>query len=275
MSHPRRSIELGQNFLVDRNLVSQLVMVSTIGRGDVVYEIGPGRGAFTEALAARAAKVVAVEKDPDLYRLLRDRMAGRPNVELHLGDFRRFPVPAQDYKVFASIPFNMTARIVRTLLGRRHQPAEAWLVVQREAAEKFAGAGRRSLFSVLYAPWFAMSIVREIPREAFSPMPSVAAVLLRVQRRPVPLVEDRHALLYRRFVNYGFSGWKPNLRIAYRSLYTHVQWKRLSADLGFSPDATCTRLTLDQWLGLFRFMVRGVPELKWRSVLGTLGGAGP
>ena len=273
--NPHRSIQLGQNFLVDRGLVSRRVMEATIGRDDVVLEIGPGRGAITEALAMKAGKVVAVEKDPALYRLLRGRMAESPNVELHFGDFRRFPVPARDYKVFANIPFNMTAHIVRTLLGRRHQPAEAWLVVQREAAEKFAGIGRSSLFSVLYAPWFAMTIGRAIPREAFSPMPSVSVALLHVQRRTVPLVEDCHAVLYRRFATYGFSGWKPNLRIAYRDLFTHVQWKRLSADLGFAPDATCTQLTLDQWLGLFRFMVRGVPELKWRSVLGTLGGAGP
>ena len=273
--NPSRSVRLGQNFLVDRKLVSQLVGESTIGCTDVVYEIGPGRGALTEVLSLKAGKVIAVEKDPELYRALCGRLSGRPNVELHLGDFCRFQVPARHYRVFASIPFNMTALVVRTLLGRRHSPSDAWLVVQRESAEKFAGDGRSSLFSVLYGPWFAMRIVRDIPREAFSPVPAVAVVLLHIQRRVLPLVEDRNAVLYRRFAMYGFSGWKPNLKMAYRSIFSHAQWKRLSADLGFDACATCTQLTLAQWVGIFSWMLRGVPEQKWGPILGTFGGAGP
>ena len=274
-SYPCRSIRLGQNFLVDRRLVSQLVAASTIGGTDVVLEIGPGRGALTEVLASRAGKVIAVEKDPCLYRALRGKLSGNRNVELHLGDFRHFRVPARNYRVFASIPFNMTARVVRTLLGRRNPPGDAWLIVQRESAEKFSGTCRSSLFSVLYGPWFTMRIVRDIPREAFSPVPAVAVVLLHIQRRALPLVEDRNAVLYRRFAMYGFSGWKPNLRIAYRSIFSHAQWKRLSADLGFCANATCTQLTLAQWVGVFSWMLRGVPEQKWGPILGTFGGAGP
>ena len=270
-----RSCRLGQNFLVDRALVSRLVAQAGIGRDDTVFEIGPGTGAITEVLADRAGRVVAVEKDPRLYRLLRDRLADRSNVDLHLGDFRRFPPPGRDWKVFASIPFNLTAHVVRTLVGRRPSPADAWLIVQRESAEKFTGAPRRSLFSILHGPWLAMSIVEIVPREAFRPVPSVAAALLHIVRRPVPFVEDRHGALYRKFAMYGFSGWKPNLRTRYRNLFSHEQWKRLSADLAFSPDATSTQLTLDQWVALFRYALRGVPELKWRAVLGTLGGAGP
>ncbi len=274
-SNPCRSIRLGQNFLVDRKLVSRLVAESNIGCSDCVYEIGPGRGALTEVLSSKAGKVIAVEKDPDLYRALWGRLSDRPNVELHLGDFRRFRVPVRDYKVFASIPFNMTARVVRTLLGRRHSPTDAWLVVQRESAGKFSGTGRSSLFSVLYGPWYAIRIVRDIPREAFSPVPAVAVVLLHIQRRAIPLVEDRNAALYRKFAMYGFSGWKPNLGITYRGIFTHVQWKRLSRDLGFSPEAVPSGLSLDQWLGFFRYMLHGVPEMKWGAVLGTFGGAGP
>lgn len=270
-----RSCRLGQNFLADRALVCRLVEQAAIGRTDTVYEIGPGTGAITEVLAGRAGRVVAVEKDPHLYHLLRHRLAHRSNVELHLGDFMRLPRPGRDWKVFANIPFNLTACVVRTLVGRRPPPADAWLIVQRESAEKIAGTGRRSLFSVLHGPWFALGIVQLIPREAFRPVPAVEAALLRIEPRPVPLVEERFRAPYRKFAMYGFSGWKPNLRSRYRNFFSHEQWKRLSADLAFPPEATSTQLTLDQWVALFRYAQRGVPELKWRAILGTLGGAGP
>lgn len=270
-----RSLRLGQHLLVDRRLVTELVGSSTIGASDTVYEIGAGTGAITEALAARAGRVVAVERDPVLHARLRQRLGRRPNVELRCGDCRRFPPPPGECKVFASIPFNLTAWIVRTLLARRPPPSDAWLVMQREAAEKFAGIHRASLFSTLHGPWFEMRVVRDIPPEAFRPVPSVMAALLHIRRRPVPLVEGRLAARWRRFVRYGYSGWKPNLRVRFGHFFTDVQWRRLSVDLGFRSDATCTELTLDQWLGVFRYATRGVPELKWRTTLGTLGGAGP
>lgn len=94
------------------------------------------------------------------------------------------------------------------------------------------------------------------------PVPSVDSVLLRIKKRDHPLVSEKDANLYRRFVRYGFEAWKKSLKIAFKGIFTCAQWKRLSRDLHFSLKATPTQLTFEQWLGLFEYFLVGVPDSK-------------
>ena len=253
---------LAQNFLKSSKLVCSLLAGSSIEPSDVVYEIGPGRGIITAALARIARKVVAVEKDPDLAQFLRRRFQGDGNVNIVTSDYLQYYIPDREYKIFANIPFNMTADIVRKILYTPPVPQEAYLIMQKEAAQKFSGSPRETQFSVLAKPLFDIRILQQLRRTDFEPVPHVDSVLLQIKKRRVALVRREDVFLYRCFVRYGFGMWKHSLKLIFKPVFTYPQWKRLSANLRFPLDAIPSGLTFEQWLGLFECFKQRVPRNK-------------
>lgn len=239
-----------------------LLDASSIEMRDIVYEIGPGRGIITAELAQTARKVVAIEKDPDLARGLCQRFQGVGNVQIIAGDFLRYHIPDREYKIFANIPYNLTAEIMRKILYMPPVPEEAYLIMQREAAEKFSGSPRETQFSILAKPMFEFRILRELRRTDFEPMPSVDSVLLQIKKRDPALIRNEDAFLYRRFVQYGFGTWKHNLKLVFKPVFSYEQWKHLARDLHFPLDTIPSQLTFEQWLGLFECFKQRVPRNK-------------
>lgn len=248
---PSKQILLAQNFLKSPGLVRRLVDASGIGPADTVYEIGPGRGIITTELARRAGRVIGVEKDARLVRHLLERFQGAENVEIIEKDFLRFPIVERNYKIFASIPYNATADIVRKILYTPPAPSEAYLIMQKEPARKFSGSSGETLFSVLAKPFVEFRIVSHLKRTDFAPVPNVDSVLLRIQRLGRSLIQRDETHVYRDFVSYGFGRWKSYLRLAFKDVFTYKQWKRLAHDLHFPLNATPTQLSFEQWLGLY------------------------
>ncbi len=257
-----KQIFLAQNFLKSSKLVRSLLETSSIESSDIVYEIGPGRGVITAELAQVAHKVIAIEKDPALAWHLRKRFQDLGNVQIIGNDFLRYQVDDREYKIFANIPYNLTACIMRKILYTSPVPVESYLVMQKEAAEKFSGSPTETQFSVLAKALFDIRIVRELRRTDFEPIPNVDSVLLWVKKRPSALVRKEDAFLYRRFVCYGFGRWKNTLKLIFKPVFTYPQWKRLSKDLHFPLDVTPSRLTFEQWLGLFECFKQKVPSNK-------------
>ena len=266
-----RQLYLAQNFLRSSRLVRRLVGMSSIALCDTVCEIGAGTGIITAELAQAAGRVIAIERDARLVRRLRERFGGRANVEIVEKDFLDYffaqarmkhvvepsrtvglLTPSSGYKIFANIPYNMTAAIVRKILHVHPLPIEAYLILQKEAARKFSGCPRETLFSILAKPFFEFRILYELRRTDFCPAPNVDSVLLSINRRPAPLVQMTEERPYREFVEYGFSKWKPNLKLAYKHVFSYKQWKRLAHDLSFPLNARPTELSFAQWLGLYR-----------------------
>ena len=248
----RKSIRLGQNHLKSQKLVRGLVRASSICASDTVIEIGPGHGIITNELVRRAAKVVAVERDSALVNHLRERFRGVQNVSIIEGDFLKHHIQYSDHKIFANIPFNITAAVVRKILFSSPGLSEAYLIIQKEPARKFSGHPQETLFSVLAKPCFELTILRQLKRKDFDPVPAVDPVLLRIKRRPEALVRPADRGLYEDFVRSGFQAWKPTLRSAYKRVFTYKRWKIISSELGFPLDATPTMLAFKQWIGLFR-----------------------
>ena len=260
MERQHRQVCLAQNFLRSPKLVRRLVGMTTIGPCDTVYEIGPGNGIITAALASVARQVIAIEKDPELVRRLRDRFRVLDNVEIVQKDFLVYSLRGRrderaEYKLFANIPYNITAQIVRKILYEPSNISEAYLILQREAAKKFSGSSGETLFSILAKPLFEFQILYQLRRLDFRPVPSVDSVLLSIKRRTRPLIEKQDVASYRDFVQFGFGRWKPNLRLAFKNVFTYKQWKRLAHDLDFPLDATPRELSFEQWLGLYQGFV--------------------
>jgi 23S rRNA (adenine-N6)-dimethyltransferase len=253
---------LAQNFLRSSKLVRLLLDASSIEPCDTVYEIGSGRGIITAELARIARKVITIEKDSVLVQQLRERFQGIGNVEIIGDDFLQYRVPDKEYKIFANIPYNITADIVRKILYTPPGPSEAYLVMQKEAAEKFSGYPKETQFSILAKPLWNLQIIQELQRTDFEPIPKVDSVLLRIKKRGSLLLREGDVFLYRSFVRYGFGRWKNSLKLVFKPIFTYQQWKRLSKDLHFPLDATPSELTFEQWLGLFECFKQIIPSNK-------------
>ena len=251
-------LRLSQNFLQSPKLVRRLIRMSKIGPSDTVYEIGPGNGIITAALANVAGHVIAIEKDPALVRRLRERFRLLDNVEIVEKDFLAYSFPG--CKIFANIPYNITAQILRKILDERPHLDEGFLILQKEAAQKFSGSPKETLVSILAKPFFELQILYRLRRTDFRPVPNVDSVLLSIKRRSHPLIQAQDLVPFRDFVQYGFRRWKPNLKLAYKHVFTYKQWKRLARDLDFRLNATPTELSFEQWLNLYsRFKRRESP----------------
>src|SRR5260370_31447153 len=135
----QRSILYAQNFLKSSCLVDSLLDRYSIGPGDMLYEIGPGKGIITECLARRCKQVVAIEKDPQLVAALRRRFANTPNITIHEGDFLQFRLPNVHYKVFANIPFNISTAIVTKLTTAPYPPDDGYLILHKQPPDSFLG----------------------------------------------------------------------------------------------------------------------------------------
>lgn len=249
----RKSIRFNQNFFKDADLVAAVMQQANFIPQDTVYEIGPGQGIITWQLAKKVKKVIAIEIDKTLFLILKQRFINQPNIELIHADFLSYQLPDQEYKVFSNIPFNLTTAVVRKLLTAVHPPTNTYLVVQQEAAQKFAGEPKETQFSILAKPWFELEIVRSFRKTDYKPMPSVETVLLKIIKRPEELVDQAAKDDYIWFVKYGFNRWRQNLGKNFKEVFTYKQWQRLARDLKFNPKAKPTDLTFSQWLGIFNF----------------------
>jgi len=263
----RKRIKFAQNFFKDQKLVALIVSKSSINLKDIVYEIGPGEGIITKELAKRAGRVVAIEKDSTLVTCLRNKFRDNKVVEIKKGDFLKYKIKEKEYKIFSNIPFNITAEVVKRILFKENPPKEAYLVVQKEAAQKFSGSPMETESSILAKPWFTIKILRKFQRTDFEPVPGVDVVFLYIVKRKQPLVSPVDAEDYRRFVKFGFEGWKKNLKTAYKNVFTYEQWKRLAKNLSFPIKVRPSELKFEQWLELFKYFQTNVIESKKKIIL--------
>ena len=227
---------------------------SGVGRTDLVLDLGAGRGVLTAELARRARHVHAVEIDPALVAALVKRFSGTPNVDVVGGDALRLPLPRKPFRVVANIPFNRTTAILRRLLDDPRVPlVRADLVVELDVAWKRARCAPSTALGAYWGAWYEFVLVRRLDATAFSPPPGTDAGLLRIARRPEPLVPPADAAAYRALVSRAFERGAP-LRRTLRGSVSPLELKRLGRELGFAPDAPPWELDQHQWAGVHRFV---------------------
>jgi 23S rRNA (adenine-N6)-dimethyltransferase len=197
-----RRRRLGQNFLRP-DLADVLVAEAAFEAGDLVVEIGAGRGACTLALARRGIRVIALERDPRWAEQLRRavRRQNMAHVTVVCCDAVRYPMPRRPFRAVGSLPFGATTAMLRHLLDDRSSGLQrADLVVQWEVARKRAAVPPTTMLSTAWAPWWCFALGRRLPGDSFRPVPSVDAAVLRVTRRVPPLLPDHMAGAYADFV---------------------------------------------------------------------------
>jgi 16S rRNA (adenine1518-N6/adenine1519-N6)-dimethyltransferase len=189
----RPNRELGQNFLVDDNILDVIGRVAELSQADVVLEIGGGLGILSEYLAAHAAHVHVIETDRRLEPVLRDALDGHPNADLVLGDVMDVDLSAlvpPPVKVVANLPYGVAVPAILRTIDQLPQAALWCVMVQREIADRLTASPGSKTFgapSVLVQLACEVELVRPISRTVFHPVPHVDSALLRMRRRgPAP-----------------------------------------------------------------------------------------
>jgi 23S rRNA (adenine-N6)-dimethyltransferase len=167
-----------------------------------VLDLGAGSGRLTSELAGATRQVIAVELDARMAEHLRGRW---PNVEVVEGDAAAVRLPREPFRIVANVPFDRTTAILRHLLDDPRVPlVRADVIVEWGVAVKRAVPWPSTLNSVVWGAWYSCSLARRLPRGAFEPAPAVDAGVLVFERRAHPLVAERDARAYHRFVATGF-----------------------------------------------------------------------
>lgn len=188
----RPNRDLGQNFLVDSNILDVIGRLAELAPDDVVLEVGGGLGVLSEYLAERVAHVHVVELDRGLELPLREALEPFANTTLHLADAVKLDLDALDpapTKVVANLPYGVAATvIIRTV---ELESVVAWVaMVQKEVGERFAAGPSTSAYgvpSVLAQLACDVKVARKVPRNVFYPVPNVDSVLVGLKRHsPAP-----------------------------------------------------------------------------------------
>jgi 16S rRNA (adenine1518-N6/adenine1519-N6)-dimethyltransferase len=196
--HPKKS--LGQNFLVDPNIVQKSLVMAELCPRDVVVEIGPGLGALTQELLQKFFQVYAVEYDKHLYAYLWENLGEKYKDCFHLllGDAVKFPIagkPAlEEYKVVANLPYAISTPWMEAILNQETLPSRMVLLLQRETAERFwAKIGTKAMgpMAIFLQSAYDMKEMHPVSRRCFFPEPNIDSILLSLDRKKNPVLFSR------------------------------------------------------------------------------------
>lgn len=208
----RADKKLGQNFLIDENIVRRIVDAAELQADETVLEVGPGIGTLTQGLAESGASVVAVELDKRLLPVLDTTLAGYDNVRVVSGDILQVDimreVGAPEFKVCANLPYYITTPIIFALLEKRLPMERLVAMVQKEVAERMAaqpGGKDYGALSVAIQYYTEPEIAFIVPPESFIPAPAVDSAVIVCKRRRQPPVQVCDEELFFRVVKAAFS----------------------------------------------------------------------
>jgi 16S rRNA (adenine1518-N6/adenine1519-N6)-dimethyltransferase len=261
-SWPRPRKRLGQHFLNDPQILGDIADALAPGDTDTVVEIGPGRGALTARLAARAGRVAAVELDTALAERLRAAYADDPRVTVHNRDVLDAPLSefagTDDFLVAGNVPYYITTPILFHAL-RVPRARRAVFLVQREVADRVIAAPGSEAYGALSANVQALAtatLVRGVPPGAFTPAPKVASALIRVEPRPDPVISDAEQRGFSEFVIAAFGMRRKQMRRVLRTMrgITPDAADRALAAAGVRPDLRPEVLGPSEFATLWRVL---------------------
>lgn len=257
---------LGQNFLIDEEVIATIVEVSGVTNDTLVLEIGPGTGALTLPLAERAGRVIAVDLDPDMIAGLRVKTFGMDNVELILGDILETDIRKvteqsmgehglSELRIIGNLPYYITTPIIMKLLEAGTGAKSITVMMQKEVGDRIAAEpGNRASGAITYPVHYYAEVTEicDVPRECFYPVPGVDSVVLRLDLRDEPAVKVNSEEILMRCIKAGFSMRRKTLLNALASLdgYDKQSLSEALEAAGIDPGRRAETLTLEEFARL-------------------------
>ncbi|MDO5755017.1 MAG: 16S rRNA (adenine(1518)-N(6)/adenine(1519)-N(6))-dimethyltransferase RsmA [Tissierellia bacterium] len=251
---------LGQNFLIDGNIVGDIVEKSGIQEDDVVLEIGPGIGVLTEELSSKAKFVYSVEIDKNAVEILKDTLKDYDNIEIIPGDILKTDLKKiyeknhQKLKVVANLPYYVTTPILAYLMEHKDDISQITVMIQKEVAQRIVSekdSKQYSSLSVFLQYHSDPRILMDVPRTVFMPKPNVDSAVLELKLKEkrsdvpedilFPLVRTAFNQRRKTILNSMTSG---DLNLSKEEL------RDILKNLGISPKARAENLSVEDFINI-------------------------
>lgn len=257
--YPPTLKRLGQHFLTDQSVLERIADALEITANDTVVEIGPGRGALTDILVERAGRLIAVELDRALAKILVDRYVGRSNVEIVEADILETSMrelAGERYLLAGNVPYYITTPILFHTL-QPPIPQRSVFLVQKEVADRAVAAPGSKIYGALSVNLQVVANVESlfhVPPNAFRPPPAVDSAVMRVTPKEAPLVDVEERPKFQSFVQSVFGLRRKQLG---RVVRTIMSMEREESELvveqaGLDPSTRPEMLSPAEFAQLFR-----------------------
>lgn len=262
MTKHKHKKKFGQNFLEDKNYVERIIDVSDIKEDDVILEIGPGDGAMTKKLLEKAKKVICVELDRDLEKILRDQFDDNEKFNLIMKDVLKLDFKTEigeKVKVVANIPYYITSPIINKLIENREYVDEIFIMVQKEVGERIVSPPDSKDYGILTIAvnFYADStLLFVIPKEAFDPPPNVDSAFLSIKMRKnnryEELITEEELFKY---VKAAFASRRKNIVNNISSLgFEKGALKELFEQNGIEPNKRAENFSIDEFIEMISLL---------------------
>lgn len=239
----------GQNFLTSSNVVKKIITAGNIKPGELIIEIGPGKGILTKALIDKKAKVIAIEKDNDLIPILEEKFKEEIKTGLltlvneDVRDFLRKKTLTKKYKLIANIPYYLTGEIIKSFLENNYQPSQIVLLIQKEVGQRIVST-QESILSLSVKVYGQPKLISKVSKSNFKPQPKVDSVIISIENINQNNFKELSREKFFNLIKQAFSAKRKkitnNLSVSLETL----------TNCHISPDSRAEEINLNQWLCL-------------------------
>ena len=242
-------IKYSQNLYTNKEKLKEIIKLSEINFSDIVLDIGAGTGIIAEELSRYAKQVIAYELDQKYFKKLEEKFNNSSNIILKNENFLNIELPRKEFKIFSNIPFFITTDIINKITDVNSKLEEAFLFVQKESAERFAGEPKNTQIATILSFMYEIKIREKFQKKDFKPMPNVDIVLLNIRRKDF---NKKDFQLYRDFITYIFNQMNYSVLDTFKKLFTYKQLKYINQYLNKNRYSKPTDIPLDYYLNIFQ-----------------------
>ena len=252
----RANKKLGQNFLINEEIINEIVEKADVQKNDVIIEIGPGLGSLTAKLLENAKKVIAIELDPNMSKILKERFSLYDNFELIENDVLKVNLQEiiseyESVKVVANLPYYITTPIIMKLLEDKLKLKSITVMVQKEVGERFCAKPNSKEYGAITISinyYTKPEVIIDVPKENFEPVPEVDSCVIKLDIRDVPPVSLKNEKEFFNLVKAGFSQRRKTINNSLASMgKTKEQVKNVLEKLNIDPKLRAENLTIEQF----------------------------
>jgi len=249
---------LSQNFLTNTHVPEKMADAGDISTKDTVLEIGPGAGALTRVLLARAARVIAVEADLRAVEVLRETFNAeveQGTLVIHHADMRDVPLenlglPCGEYKVVANIPYHLSGILFRLLLSSTCQPSTLVFLIQKEVAARIARDPKESLLSLSVKAYGTPTFIGTVGRNNFKPQPRVDSAIIAVNNITKKRFTTLNEAFFFELLHLGFGQKRKQLLGNLRKRFSREVLLTTFASLNIKEDIRAEDIDIETWITL-------------------------
>ena len=248
--------KLGQNFLINEDIIKEIAEKAEVSKEDVIIEIGPGLGSLTKELLERAEKVIAIELDPNMARILKERFSLYNNFELIEEDVLKVNLQEiiKDYnsvKVVANLPYYITTPIVMKLLEDKLNLKSITVMVQKEVGERFSANPNGKEYGAITVSinyYTKPEIIIDVPKDNFDPIPEVDSCVIKLDVRNVPPVKIKDEKKFFKLIKAAFSQRRKTINNSLTCIgKTKEEIKKILDDLNIDTNLRAENLSIEDF----------------------------